>query len=105
MAKLSAVNKKRILSILNERIPELTLLIWRKENNCPNLPDSFKEKSVDYYRGLLDGTYTQVENLLMDNNIYSGWGNIEQKVPTQFSQGIETFYTLKCYYIRHDVLN
>lgn len=104
MAKLSAVSKKRILTILDEKIPELALLIWRKENNCPNLPDFFKEKSVDYYRGLLDGAYTQVEDMLHDNNIYCGWTDFEQKVPAQFNQGKDVTFSIKVHR-RHGSLN
>jgi hypothetical protein len=97
MSKVSETNKKRISLITDEKIPELALIIWRLENQCTCLPDSYQLKSVDYYLGLLDGLYTQLEDLLFDVNAYSGWQTKRQLVPSHFTNGEIQHYEYRSY--------
>lgn len=101
MARLSKVIKNRLRVIQTEQIPHYALIIWRKENGCTIQPDWMLEKSADYYRGLLDGAYTQLENLLMDYGVYEGYNELKFEVPTAFiastTKGDKQFYQYRIY--------
>lgn len=94
MAKLSRVLKKRLETLQSETVPHFAAIIVRKENNCPNLPDWFLEKSVDYYRGLLDGAYSQIENILHDHNQYGGFNELD--LPRDQQLSLRSAWPVKC---------
>ena len=70
MAKISAKNLARLIQIQDEIVPHLAAIIKRRQENCPFLPRWFTDKSVDYYIGLLDSRYSQIEDYLHDHNMY-----------------------------------
>ena len=66
-----------IIAINDEKIPHFASIRERVIADCPNLPEWFKEKSPDYYDGLLHGAYAEIESLLHAYNAYSGYNDFE----------------------------
>ena len=95
MAKISAKNLARLIQVQDEVVPHLAAVIKRRQENCPNLPNWFTEKSVDFYTGLLESRYSQIEDYLHDHNMYGGFNERTVKVPEHNTEVIVRVYYFK----------
>jgi len=73
MAKLPIKLKEQMERVQNESIPTIASHIARINAGCEHLPSWITNKTVDYYKGLLDGEYSMIERCLHAYNCYHGY--------------------------------
>lgn len=64
--------QKLLRELTEERVPHLYNLYRRTFNNDPTLPTHFN-KPAPYYWGLLQATYSEIEDILHRYKAYSGY--------------------------------
>lgn len=77
--KTLPANVYKQLVILSNRAEFQLAIAIRIDTNCESLPEMFKNKSSDYYRGLADGAYTAMEDILSARKAYQGYS--DGKIP------------------------
>ena len=76
MKKLSITNYK-LLTDMEKQADWCMRIAKRIDDDCQNLPDWFKDKSAEYYRGMAQGNQAGIEAILHANNAYAGFQESE----------------------------